>query len=273
MMGMGFMKAYRDMETYGEANVARGQPTLEIVNARLDFEPYERLSSFRARRLNLEYCKQELLWYLRADRFDHSIQKYATMWKKLVSEDGGYHSNYGVYLFAEKTREGQSQIDWVVNELSRDPGSRRAVCVLLKPDHLYAKNADVVCTYSMSFRIRDNKLCMTVHMRSNDLIFGTTNDVFCFSCIHEMVFALLKVRYPELTLGGYTHLVDSLHVYSRHFDMLTSLVAEGMTGYERVDMPKIEAGEAVMLTRGRGAQFFKTYDFTRWLTTSKKETE
>ena len=267
--GRGFLRAYNLVKTAGQANTARGQTTLEVENATLLFAPYERLSSFEARKLNLDYCKQELLWYLRADRFDHSIQKHATMWKKLVAFDGGYHSNYGHYLFNEKTADGDSQIDWVVKELCRDPGSRRAVCVLLKPEHLYAANVDVVCTYSISFRIRGESLNMTVHMRSNDLIFGTTNDVFCFSMIHELVYALLKPKYTTLKLGDYVHRVDSLHAYERHFDMLDELNEQGMSGYRHIEVPRIEAAEAVFLTRGRGVQFHRAYEFTNWLMTEE----
>lgn len=272
-MARGFLRAYWLVKNTGEMNTARDQTTLEVENATLLFAPYERLSSFEARKLNLNYCKQELLWYLRADRFDHSIQEHATMWKKLVSEDGGYHSNYGHYLFNEKvdTKKGTgvSQIDWVVQELARDPGSRRAVCVLLRPEHLYSDNVDVVCTYSISFRIRGERLNMTVHMRSNDVIFGTTNDVFCFSVIHELVYALLKPKYATLQLGDYVHRVDSLHAYERHFEMLDELDRQGMKGYKPIEVPKIEPAEAVFLTRGRGVQFHRAYEFTDWLMTKE----
>ena len=263
--GSGFLCAYQEMYDWGELNVARDQTTKEITNAELIFQPYERLSSFDARKLNLNYCKAELLWYLRADRFDDSIQQHAQMWKKLKSEDGGYHSNYGQYLFVKQTPDGISQIDWVVRELARDAGSRRASVTLLNPSHLYANNVDVVCTYAINFRIRRNELQMTVHMRSNDLIFGTTNDVFCFSCIHELVFAMLQVRYPDLILGTYVHRVDSLHVYDRHFGMLSELVELGFDGYKHINIPRIEAGEAVFLTRGPGLQLHRKYKFTDWL--------
>lgn len=267
--GGGFAEAYIDVHWRGRPNTTRGGMTKEIVDAELRFLPYERLSSFRSRKLNLNYCKQELLWYLRADRFDHSIQRHATMWKKLVAEDGGYHSNYGQYLFKEKTPDGLSQIDWVVRELAADPGSRRAVCVLLKPEHLYEKNVDVVCTYSIAFRIRGSELQMTVHMRSNDLIYGTTNDVFCFSCIHELVYSMLSVVHPGLRLGDYVHRVDSLHVYERHFDMLEQLATNGMSEYVHVEIPRIEPAEAMFLTRGPGLQLHRCYEFTDWLMTEE----
>ena len=69
------------------------------------------------------------------------------------------------------------------------------------------------CTYSMNFRIRENKLNMTVHMRSQDAIYGFGSDIPIFSFIHEMVYISLKETYPELNIGNYYHTVDSFHIY------------------------------------------------------------
>lgn len=173
------------------------------------------------------------------DRFDTSIEQHATAWKKLRDTDGGFNSNYGQYIFRGLLRGSDhgSQFDWVVDELKRDPDSRRACIVLLNRHHLRQDNVDVVCTYAMSFRIRQNRLNMSVSMRSNDVIFGMTNDVFCFSMLHEMLLVFLQSHYPDLRLGEYTHKVDSLHVYQRHFGMLQELVEQGMDGYYHIHVP------------------------------------
>lgn len=260
-----FLKIYNDLFAYGKPCAPRGEEIKELENYQATFAPYERLSSFRARNLNLGYCKQEFLWYLRGDRYDTSIEEHAKMWQKLRDVDGGFNSNYGQYLFkTDEPRRGGSQLEWVVDELTRDPHSRRACMVLLSPSHLRENNVDVVCTYAISFRVRDFKLNMSVSMRSNDAIFGLTNDVFCFSMIHEMVFELLRydwINTPEdnvlhylgrtLELGTYTHKVDSLHVYQRHYDMLRALVSEGVDGYEHIEVPRGDARQfAALLTGG-----------------------
>ena len=235
-----FLTMYRDVLNYGQKCSPKGSESLEIENYQITFEPYERMSSFYARNLNINYCKREFEWYLGADRYDQSICEHATMWKKLKDVDGGFNSNYGQYLFKENGND-MTQFRWVISELIRDPQSRRAVMTLLHPGHLRNDNPDVVCTYAMSFRIRKNKLNMSVSMRSNDAIFGTTNDVFCFSMIHEMVFTHLVwsgYHPPGLELGTYTHKVDSLHVYERHYDMLELLVQDGERGYYNVPIPQ-----------------------------------
>ena len=219
------------------------------------------LTSFRARKFNLRYAKREWLWYLGADRYDDSIEKYATMWQKLKQDDGSFNSNYGQYIFAE------GQFDYVHRTLLMDPDSRRASIVLLKSEHLYEANIDVVCTYAINFSIRARRLHMTVMMRSNDVIFGFTNDSFCFWNLMEFMYQLLSVKYPDLRRGTYTHFVNSLHVYERHFDMIDEIVTEGEYGYKSIQVPLPDHQEVsqLVLSKGRYAEG----EYYSWLTSDQ----
>src|ERR1043165_9387741 len=181
-----FLKMYSDVYA-GRLITPRGERTREAEDYDLTLTMTESpLTSFEDRNLSLDYAKAEAKWYLRGDRYDRSIETHASMWPKLRQPDNSYYSNYGHYMF----REGQVQ--WVIDELCRDKDSRRATIVLMKRDHLFRENRDVVCTYGVGFRVRNDRLNMTVHMRSNDVVFGTTNDVFCFSVVYRMVYAALK---------------------------------------------------------------------------------
>lgn len=238
-----FLKTYSEVWA-GDEISPRGTKCLESADHRLVLSmQHSPITSFKARKLSLKYAKEEFLWYLRADPFDQSIEQHASMWQKIRQPDGSYFSNYGQYLFPK-------QFGWVVQELARDQWSRRASMVLLKPEHLFAENKDVVCTYAINFSIRHTSLSnrslhMRVHMRSNDVIFGMTNDVFCFSMLYRMVFAELSASYPDLLPGLYTHLVDSMHVYDRHYIMIQKIIGEGIDGYEYIDMPWPNSWEVI----------------------------
>ena len=232
--GYKFLRMYEDLLKKGKLVETRGGLTRELLNYRVQIQPYDYMTSFAARKFNLKYAKRELLWYFNGDKFDDSIEQYADMWKKIKTPDGSFNSNYGQYLFA------QNQIDWVVRSLERDMFSRQAVVQLLNISHQYDENPDVVCTKSIQFLIRNNKLHMIVDMRSNDAIFGFTNDVFCFGHIHMLVWLYVKETYPDLKLGTYTHDVASLHVYERHFKMLEALVEQGWAGFIPIVWPKPE---------------------------------
>jgi thymidylate synthase len=232
-----FLSVYDRVLHTGKVLAPRGDKIRECENVQFDLDMTDNIcTSFKARKFNLDYAKQEFIWYLGGDRYDTSIEKHATMWPKLKQDNGAYFSNYGHYLFAE------GQVRWALNQIIADIDTRRASCVLLCLEHLFDDNRDMVCTYGLNFRIRENKLNMSVSMRSNDLVFGTTNDVFCFSMIYEIAYGYLKwIKYPDLERGTYCHKVDSLHIYERHWSMVKQILIDGLSGYYYIDVPKINS--------------------------------
>lgn len=236
-----FLQVYADVLA-GHMTYPRGQKCIEVTDYQFQLDMTQSpLTSFRARNLNLKYAKEEMKWYLGGDKYDKSIEQYASMWKKIRQPDGSYYSNYGQYIFPH-------QFNFVIAELLNDPWSRRASIVLLKEEHLFSDNSDVVCTYSINFRIRNSRLDMSVNMRSNDVIFGMTNDVFCFAMLYRLVYAHL-IKNTTIVPGRYVHKVDSLHVYERHFAMIKQIVDEGLSGYEPIYVPWPKSVEADIAVR------------------------
>lgn len=263
---------FRRLSDNGMFVSPRGQLVLEIENFSYTLPPFVRFCNFECRKLNLDYVKKEFLWYLKGDRFDKSILDSASMWKNLVNEDGSINSNYGQYVFGER-----KQFDDAKKFLEDDRDSRRASIVILSGEHLRMVTKDVPCTYSLNFRIRNNRLNMSVHMRSQDAIFGMGNDAPAFSFIHEMMVCALREKYPELEYGDYFHIADSFHVYERHFEMLTKLTGKGIgvtevtplnetSPYTEVQCPRISGPEEVKYLRA--CKFDNVPDefaFTKWL--------
>lgn len=253
----------------------RGSKCRNIRNAMIVFQAGQPvITSFYHRKLNLNYAKREWLWYLGADKFDDSIMEHATAWAKLKQEDGSFHSNYGQYIFAPthiedvegaNSRELMSPFIYVVRQLKMDKYSRRASIVLLQPYHLTLDNTDTVCTYAINFTIADDRLHMTVHMRSNDIVFGFTNDAFCFWNLYEFVYRVLTATYKDLQYGDYVHIADSLHVYERHYGMLRQIVMEDTRGYRSVDVPRPTAVEVIDIVTSKGKEGHG--DYFKWLTT------
>ena len=258
-----FMCVYEDILHMGSLTEPRGMKVLELEDYQFTLQPYDRFTSFEARKMSMDYIRAELIWYIRGNPFDDMITDHAQIWTDIRQPAGNFFSNYGQYIFGE-----QNGAQFVVDELIKDIDSRRAVIPLLNKHHMFHDNKDVVCTYSMSFRIRDSKLNMSVNMRSNDAVWGMTNDVACFSLIHEMILQNLRGHMPSVEMGTYTHKVDSLHVYERHFDMLHKLVLDGVKGYQPVYVPRIvDYREVRQLFEHlvEGLPIHTEYEFTKWL--------
>lgn len=255
-----FKKILNSVYTFGDYSSPRGLKILEIENFHYELPPYERFMNFKSRKLNIDYIKEEIKWYLIGDEFDISIVKHAKMWGSLINENGGINSNYGQYVFGK-----QNQFDRVIETLKNDKDSRRATIVILSKDHLEAKTNDYPCTYSINFHIRDNKLNMIVNMRSQDAIFGMGNDVPCFSFIHEMMFVSLRETYKELEYGMYYHNADSFHVYEKHFEMLEKILEEDEE-FTPIECPKIlNKNEVDFLRKSNFENIPEEFKFTQWL--------
>lgn len=259
-----FSAVYQDLLLNGARNQApRGASTIELQDYIFVLDPYERLTSFTARNINMDYIRAELRWYLSGDPYNDMITEHAQIWKDIRQPDGRFYSNYGHYIFGKP-----AGAQFVVDELIIDRDSRRAVIPLLSRVHLFHENKDVVCTYSMGFRIRNNQLNMSVNMRSNDAIWGMTNDVACFSLIHEIIHIMVKSHLPDVNMGYYCHKVDSLHVYERHFDMLEQLVKEGKKGFYKINIPRILNYEEINQLQEHlveGKPIHRNFEFTDWL--------
>ncbi len=256
--GEEFRNIFIDVSKKGKLVQPRGQKVLEIENYSYELSPYVRFQNFKSRNLKLSYIKSEFLWYLKGDKYDTSIVEKAKMWKELVNSDGSINSNYGAYIFTN------GQFDSVVKTLLDDKDSRRGSIMILSDSHLLSETKDVPCTYALNFRIRDDKLNMTVRMRSQDCVFGMANDAPAFSFIQEMMLNVLKQKYTDLVCGNYHHSADSFHVYERHFEMMEK-IASG-DEYVDVECPKMSGNDEVSFIRNKDFSIIpENYAFARWL--------
>ncbi|MFZ0898125.1 MAG: hypothetical protein WAN21_02375 [Candidatus Sulfotelmatobacter sp.] len=113
---------------------------------------------------------------------------------------------------------------------------------------------------------------MSVHMRSQDAIYGMTNDAPAFSFIHEMLHVKLRdTCYPDLQMGGYHHTADSFHVYERHFKMLDELCKDDGE-FTTIEVPRISGAQEVDYLRSCSwmTEFpSREFEFIHWLTDAK----
>jgi thymidylate synthase len=123
--------------------------------------------------------------------------------------DNLVNSNYG-YQWSRN-----NQLEFIIDELTQNPNSRRAVITIYDGKDHGLHSLDTPCTLNIVFNITDDKLNMSVLMRSNDLWFGFCNDQYCFSKLQELI--ALKLN---LEIGWYYHFANNLHLYDKHFDSL-----------------------------------------------------
>lgn len=143
---------------------------------------------------------------------------------KEYSDDGIYfHAPYGWRLrqyglssmdnYEDSNKhalsEGLDHIRECLIMLDRNKEDRRVVAQIWNADlDLNKKSKDLPCNDMLMWKIRDNKLFVTIQNRSNDLDWGLCTNVFQFSFINEIMARILGVG-----IGSQIHNSQSLHLY------------------------------------------------------------
>ena len=121
----------------------------------------------------------------------------------MADSDGNVNSNYGWQW------KRNDQIDYVIDLLRYSPDTRQAAISIYDCKEHNTFTFDTPCTYAVQFTILDNKLNMSVVMRSNDLWFGFCNDQYQFSKLQDLIAWKLDIE-----VGTYFHFAHNLHLYN-----------------------------------------------------------
>lgn len=115
--------------------------------------------------------------------------------------------------------ERLNQIQFVINELRRNPSSRRAV-ILVRDPSVDAFSEDPACLQHIQYFIRDNKLDCMVLFRSNDACKASFMNMFALILLQKRIADELGVE-----VGTYTHRANSFHCYEKDFNLLEKYIA------------------------------------------------
>jgi thymidylate synthase len=208
-----------------KTTVIKGAPVKELVNCALWLEcPRDMFVTFHHRNLDYGYFAALVAWYFRArsHKLD-GIDQYGDQWKRVTEPD--INSNYGVYVF------GEGQLKVAINRLVNNPTSRQAVIMFNRPDINVSDTRDHICTTSLQFLVRDNKLVLITTMRSNDFWNGLCYDIPFFMLLQLIVFEHLTRFQPlhSLELGAYYHNVGSMHAYERNWEKMARIMVDPVT--------------------------------------------
>jgi thymidylate synthase len=159
------------------------------------------------RKWSEEYAEAEWQWYLSGDpsvsKLGEIYGKVPAIWNRMADTDGNVNSNYGWQW------QRNDQLKHVIRLLSDNPETRQAAISIYDAKEWDKYTYDTPCTYAVQFTVVDNKLNMSVVMRSNDIWYGFCNDQYCFSNLQMLV--AYETGYE---LGTYYHFAHNLHLYN-----------------------------------------------------------
>lgn len=188
----------------------RGLKTKEIINVNLVIKNVSFKNAIITKHLPADpnYISAEIATYEKGTNKLSDFSRLSKFWNKISDDGETIRSAYG-YIIAEK--HGFNQFEYCINELMKDNDTRKAVITFKTPYEKPTK--DNICTLSMQFILRDQKLHAIVNMRSNDINYGFRNDLPYFVYLMTKMRTALNLRGIECDLGMYYHNVGSLHIY------------------------------------------------------------
>jgi len=207
---------YRKLITKEYVTDKTGVKTLEIMNASFIADQPSIIG-----KVNEDYVQRELAWYKSQSLNVNDIPgETPAIWKAVATKDGYINSNYGWCIWSD---ENHNQYTNVLDELKKNPDSRRANMIYTRPtmhsDYNRNGMSDFMCTNNVQYLIRNGELNALVYMRSNDAVFGYKNDWAWQKHVLDSLCNELNIPAGQIYWN-----VSSLHIYERHFDLLKDAI-------------------------------------------------
>lgn len=182
-------------------------------------DPTNNVVHNKARKFNEPFTLAYANWIAAGETDISKLHHLNENAKKFDNEYKGRFASYGPRFVA--------QIDHVITELKHNPNSRRACLMILdERDQIIAEglrkgetHCEYPCTMGLTFFIRDGKLHLQGHMRSNNYVLTVCIDVYLFTTFQQKVAEALG-----LPLGNYYHSAVSAHVFSHEVPLVRSIL-------------------------------------------------
>lgn len=165
---------------------------------------------------NIEkYCEQEFLDRINREGLNpgNSYKIRLDLWQALMSKKDGDKFDY---TYSERINYCH-QLDNAIAALKDDIHSRRAMIMIFRPEDTLDSSGfstRIPCSIDYQFLIRNNKLMVVYHIRSNDYFKHFAIDIWLANALQEYIVEQLKDVYPNLKVGSLNYYCGSFHAYN-----------------------------------------------------------
>lgn len=198
-----------------------GTGTVSMFGAQMRFSLQEGFPLLTTKKVHMRSIVHELLWFLRGDTNIKYLQENGVkIWDEWATLEGDLGPVYGKQW---RDFSGVDQISWVIDEIKRNPTSRRLIVSAWNPSVLpdiskspnqnaaEGKMALPPCHCLFQFYVLDGKLSCQLYQRSADIFLGVPFNIASYSLLTHMM-----AQVCDLEVGDFVHTFGDLHLYSNH---------------------------------------------------------
>jgi thymidylate synthase len=216
------MKQYLDVLSHVMAHGAEksdrtGTGTRSVFGAQMRFDLNAGFPLVTTKKLHLRSIIHELLWFLKGEtNIAYLKENKVSIWDEWADANGDLGPVYGKQWRSWQCPDGSTvdQIQWLVNEIKRNPDSRRLIVNAWNVADL-PKMALMPCHTMFQFYVADNKLSCQLYQRSADLFLGVPFNIASYALLNHMI-----AQACGLGVGDFIHTLGDAHIYSNHFDQV-----------------------------------------------------
>ena len=214
------MRQYLDllrhvMERGAEKSDRTGTGTRSVFGWQMRFDLGEGFPLVTTKKLHLRSIIHELLWFIRGEtNIGYLRENKVTIWDEWADANGDLGPVYGKQWRHWTGLDGREidQLRWVVDEIRRNPDSRRLIVSAWNVAEL-PQMALMPCHTMFQFYVADGKLSCQLYQRSADIFLGVPFNIASYALLTHMV-----ARHCGLGVGDFVHTLGDAHVYSNHFE-------------------------------------------------------
>jgi thymidylate synthase len=192
-----------------------GVGTLSVFGRQLRFNLQEGFPLLTTKKLHIRSIIYELLWFLKGDTNVRYLQgNGVTIWDEWADENGDLGPIYGAQWRSWKGADGKTvdQISWVIEEIKRNPNSRRLLVNAWNVAEL-DKMKLPPCHYAFQFYVADGRLSCMWQQRSVDTFLGLPFNIASYALLTHMIAQQCDLDVGELIFSG-----GDVHLYKNHIE-------------------------------------------------------
>lgn len=214
------MRAYLDLLQHvldhGTEKADRtGTGTRSVFGWQMRFDLAEGFPLVTTKKLHLKSIIHELIWFLQGDtNIAYLKDNGVSIWDEWADAEGNLGPVYGQQWRAWPTADGGvvDQIRWVVDEIKRNPDSRRLLVSAWNVGEL-PKMALMPCHALFQFYVADGKLSCQLYQRSGDIFLGVPFNIASYALLTHMI-----AQVCNLGVGDFVHTLGDAHLYNNHVE-------------------------------------------------------
>jgi thymidylate synthase len=192
-----------------------GTGTLSVFGYQMRFPLGDGFPLVTTKKLHLRSIVHELLWFLRGETNIAYLKEHGvSIWDEWADANGELGPVYGRQWRAWNAGDGRTvdQISWVIDEIRRNPDSRRLVVSAWNVGDL-AKMALQPCHALFQFHVAGGRLSCQMYQRSADIFLGVPFNIASYALLTHMV-----AQVCALAPGDFILALGDAHLYANHLD-------------------------------------------------------